>query len=347
MPTRNSDAPMCSHSVPSCDQLDRASHDLPRRREDRAVRRDDDRPPGGDQHARSPPATEGSSRSLLMSVHRPLAAAPTFASCRARQPSRAHGVAGIRVDDDRHLPAGVRRAGELIAGRQLERQPEALAGHHQRRPEDLRHVVEVPQHENVLTPSVRRIVVGQDLDRVAGHPAGPGALRDLEELVARWRTRSGANAAQPSHDERASAEPGQRDCASAAAARAHSFSRIRRRARSRRACARTASARAAALRGRSGRCTRSARTVVAAGPWSSRAADAVLLAHGGELLRRARAADEGRIEAARYVAHALGVVALGIDGDVDDLEICARRRRASARLRQRRRAWSGRRPGRT
>ncbi len=56
----------------------------------------------------------------------------------------------LRLDDDRHLAAGVRRAGERIARSDLEWQAETLARHHQRRTEDLRHVVQVPQQQHVV-----------------------------------------------------------------------------------------------------------------------------------------------------------------------------------------------------
>ena len=106
---------MCSHSVPSRDQLERAGHDLPGRREDHAARDARPRPPGRDQHA-SPPATEDRLESLLVTLlHRRDRASP---AARARASAAAPtGVAGHRLDDDGHLPARVRGAGELIARR--------------------------------------------------------------------------------------------------------------------------------------------------------------------------------------------------------------------------------------
>ena len=112
----------------------------------------------------------------------------------ARQRSRAHGVAGNGSTMTVICPLGVRRAGELIARRHLERQPEALARHHQRRPEDLRHVVQVPQQQDVVDAerqADRRRAGSRPCRRPCGAPRCPAgsrtARRAMRELDRRER----------------------------------------------------------------------------------------------------------------------------------------------------------------
>src|SRR6185312_9197046 len=64
-------------------------------------------------------------------------------------------------------------------------------------------------------------------------------------------------------------------------------------------------------------------------------ADAVVLAHGGELRGRAGAADESAIEAGEILLHSLDDVALGVNGDVDDLHVRRGSAEIAARLRER------------
>ena len=90
-----------------------------------------------------------------------------------------------RLHQHRHLSARVRRAREVVARRLFERQPETLAGHHDRRPEHLRHVVEIAQQQHVVESERQADLRRQDLHLVAGHAARVGALRNLEQLVAR------------------------------------------------------------------------------------------------------------------------------------------------------------------
>ena len=95
LPTRNSDAPMCSHSVPSCDQLDRC-RSRPATASERSTLcvATTTSPPRTRSAAPSPPAD---GKSLLEPVHfdslRPGYVLAVSSSC-TRQRSRAHGDAG-------------------------------------------------------------------------------------------------------------------------------------------------------------------------------------------------------------------------------------------------------------
>ena len=166
-PTRNSDAPMCSHERAVRGQLDGAGHDLPRRREDHAARCSRRAPTRPRSAARSRPAAErpgqlACSRSSTPPCgvpgrrRRPHAVLASLRRASAALPAARRGGSTTT----RHLAARMRACRRTVARGDLERQAEALAGHHQRRPEDLRHVVRVPQQEHVLDAE-------READRVA------------------------------------------------------------------------------------------------------------------------------------------------------------------------------------
>ena len=114
---------MCSPERAVRDQLD-ACRSRPARASGRSTLpvATTTQPPGGDQQRDHRQRRQR----LLEPVHvdRSLVAAAAPHSSRARQRSRAHGRLGIRLDDDGHLPARVRRAGELIA----RKRPRTAAG---------------------------------------------------------------------------------------------------------------------------------------------------------------------------------------------------------------------------
>src|SRR5688572_31587710 len=62
--------------------------------------------------------------------------------------------------------------------------------------------------------------------------------------------------------------------------------------------------------------------------------DAIVLAYRGELTGCTGAADESRIEGVQVLFHARRIVALGIDGDIDDLDVVCSRAELAPRLRQ-------------
>ena len=109
-----------------------------------------------------------------------------------------------------------------------------------------------------LRPSVRRMRRRQDLDLVAGHAPRLGALRNLEQLVARRHARS---ARSPPSASAATARAASGHAAIQRAAHAHSRSRILR------SCTKSSAVwpygirRAACRRDRSGRWTRNGRCV--------------------------------------------------------------------------------------
>ena len=156
----------------------------------------------------------------------------------------------IGVDDDRHLAARVRRAGELVFGRALERQRETLPGHHQRRAEDLRHVVEI------AAAPARRAPRGSD---GCGRAGSRPCRRPCAAPRCPWESRTPPRARR-SRSERKPAQPARQDGSqrwrqtrpgSSVRARAPTLATgCSGRARNRRRCGRTASARASARRGR-------------------------------------------------------------------------------------------------
>ena len=192
---------------------------------------------------------------------------------------------GKRLDDDGHLPARVRRAGELIA--RCERRT-AVGSSGRASSGSVRRSAGTSSRfrstRTSRTPRVRRISSGRISDLVAGHAARPGALRDLEQL----------RRASPSGPARSAAQ------AISARARSRPTTAIARAAPSRleqdldvvhvvvgRVPVRHQRAQLA-LRDRSGRCTTSGRTRSSSPAVTPRGGDPVLLAHGGELLGRAR-----------------------------------------------------------
>ena len=89
-----------------------------------------------------------------------------------------------RRDDDVQLPARVQSCkAELIPGRRTERKLEALTGHDQDRPEELRHIVMIPQDEDVLDPNRQVNLGGQNLELLSSHPARPGPFGNHVDLL--------------------------------------------------------------------------------------------------------------------------------------------------------------------
>ena len=100
-------------SVPSSDQLERAGDDLPGRREDDAAACARRPPTRRRSAARSPPPTAGV---CLNPAHVDRRCPQPIASPAPDPPAQPRPRrGGKRIDDDRHLSARVRRAGELIA----------------------------------------------------------------------------------------------------------------------------------------------------------------------------------------------------------------------------------------
>lgn len=87
----------------------------------------------------------------------------------------------------------MRGAVELIFRDFVEGQAQLLPGHDQCGPEDLRHIIEIAEHENVVNADHEPDLGRKDVHHVAAAPALPGTFRDLKQLLARregnWQQR--------------------------------------------------------------------------------------------------------------------------------------------------------------
>src|SRR5688572_20416564 len=95
------------------------------------------------------------------------------------------GPHGLRLDDDRHLSTGMGSAIECVIRGFLERQAETLPGHHDGRAEHLRHLVEIAQQQYVVESEGQADPRGQYVHLVAGHAPRISALRYFESLLVR------------------------------------------------------------------------------------------------------------------------------------------------------------------
>ena len=210
MPTRNSDAPMCSHKVPSCASSQApvttchgvgkialslrttTIHQIAIRSSDHQQRRHDLRQRGADCAHRFPSWLRARSAGRATLPHRRSSAC---ASASAAFPSRGAG-AGSTITLS--CPLGMRGARQAVGRRRRERQAEALARHDQRRAEHLRHVVRVPQQQHVVDAE-------RQPDRVCGRIStfSPAMRRaqvpcGISNSSSREASSIGASAAQPS-----------------------------------------------------------------------------------------------------------------------------------------------------
>src|SRR5690242_6876034 len=177
-PTRISDAPMCSHRVPS-----RASSNVPVTTCH-----------GVGKIALSVATTAAHqiAKTTAITAIEGTACLRPFIYClpslKPVVPAPANLLPGpyrLRFDDHQHLPARVRAAFEAILRLHFERKPEALSWHEDGGTELLWHVVEIPQVQHVVHAQRQRDLRGQDVDAVAGHAPRERTFRDLAELVAR------------------------------------------------------------------------------------------------------------------------------------------------------------------
>ena len=244
---------MCSHSVPSRASSSVPVDHLPRRRKDRALGGAPPRP------TRCRPAPR-SRRSTAATCLRPLHLAsvlPPFAHAPANLRPRHRRV---RLHHDRSSArwrARCTRTGSSPPSRTAAGSsgPASSASG----PNTCGTSSRLRSSSTSLSPSVRRICRRQDLDLVARHAARLGALRNLEQLVARRHARSARS--PPSRSAASS-----RDQRQHASARRTSVPRLTVRSRILRSCTKSSAgvavghhARAIRRRDRSGRSTRNGR----------------------------------------------------------------------------------------